>query len=201
MTEVHALWNALGGQGEIPSRAGRFSGPLLVLGGGRSVWDDYAKVRPWKGEIMAVNDIGAHLHDRIRHWVTLHPEYLPGWRTYREKHNYGDRVPPMCHSHKVREGVDVAWALSAVGGTSGLFAVKVGLLLGYDEIVLAGVPMTGDGHYFDPPWYRTEFADRANEMEWRSAIRNLFKGRVTSLSGKTAEWIGAARLELVNCQP
>lgn len=201
MSEVHELWNVLGGRGEIPSRSGCFSGPLLVLGGGRTVWDDYAKVRPWKGEIMAVNDIGAHLHDRIRHWVTLHPEYFPGWRHYREKHNYGDRVPPMCHSQKSREGVDVAWNFAAVGGTSGLFAVKVGLLLGYTEIVLAGVPMTGDGHYFDPPWYKTEFADRANEMEWKSAIRNYFNGRVTSLSGKTADWIGSARLELVNCQP
>jgi hypothetical protein len=199
--EVHKLWRILGGQGAIPSRAGCFSGPLLVLGGGRTVWDDYAKVRPWKGEIMAVNDVGAHLHERIRHWVTLHPEYLPGWRTYREKHNYGDRVPPMCHSSKAREGVDVVWAMSGVGGTSGLFACKIALLLGYTEIVLAGIPMTGDGHYFDPPWQKTEFADRANEQEWRSAIRSYFDGRVTSLSGRTREWIGATRLELVNSEP
>ena len=201
MRDLPQLWRALGGRGEIPSRAGRFSGPLLVLGGGRTVWDDYAKVRPWKGEIMAVNDIGAHLHDRIRHWVTLHSEYLAGWIEYRNRHNYGDRVPAMTHSHKMKPGVDVLWPLSAVGGTSVLFACYVALLLGYDEIVLAGVPMTGDGHYFDPPWYRTEFADRANEIEWKSAIRNIFDGRVTSLSGRTAEWIGRSRLELVNSEP
>lgn len=201
MRDLPQLWRALGGRGEIPSRAGRFSGPLLVLGGGRTVWDDYAKVRPWKGEIMAVNDIGAHLHDRIRHWVTLHSEYLAGWVEYRNRHNYGDLVPAMTHSHKLKPGVDVLWPLSAVGGTSGLFACYIALLLGYDEIVLAGVPMTGDGHYFDPPWYRTEFADRANEIEWKSAIRNIFDGRVTSLSGRTAEWIGRSRLELVNSEP
>ena len=189
MSDLPELWQYLGGRGEPPSRCGKFSGPLLILGGGRTVWEDYAKVRPWKGETMAVNDVGAILHERIRHWVTLHPEYMPGWLHYREKHNYGDRVPAMVHSHKSKPGVDVCWDIQAVGGTSGLFACSVGLLLGYDEIVLAGVPMTGDGHYFDPPWYSTEFEDGANKMEWKRHITNMFKGRVSSLSGKTKEWI------------
>lgn len=192
MSDLPRLWAALGGRGPIPSRAGTFHGPLLILGGGRTVWDDYAKVRPWKGEIMAVNDIGAILHDRIRHWVTLHPEYLPGWIEYRRRHLYGNAVPAMCHSHHPKPGVDMHWPISAVGGTSGLFGCYVGLLLGYDEIVLAGVPMTGDGHFFDPPWVPTEFADKHNENEWKSAIRNIFLGRVTSLSGKTKQWIDAA---------
>jgi hypothetical protein len=189
MSDLPELWRALGGRGEIPSRCGRFSGPLLIIGGGRTIWEDVAKVTPWKGEIMAINDVGAHFHGRIRHWVTLHKEYMPGWKKFRLGHNYGDGVPPMIHSHKAGDGIDTVWPIDAVGGTSGLFAVYVALLLGYDEIVLAGVPMTGDGHFFDPPWVGTEFADRANELEWKSAIRNIFKGRVTSMSGKTRDWI------------
>jgi hypothetical protein len=160
------------------------------MGGGRTVWDDYDRVRPWKGEIMAVNDVGMHLHDRVRHWVTLHPEYLPGWRTYRERHLYGSGVPAMCHSNKDKPGVDVAWRVGNVGGTSGLFACFIGLMLGYHEIVLAGVPMTNDGHYFDPPWYRSDFADRAIQLVWKEAKVNIFAGRVTSLSGLTREWLG-----------
>lgn len=189
MSHLPELWRALGGRGEIPSRCGRFSGPLLVMGGGRTVWDDYAKVRPWKGEIMAVNDIGAHLHDRIRHWVTLHPEYMTGWKKFRLGHHYGDAVPPMIHSHKPGDAIDMVWPLDAVGGTSGLFACYIGLLLGYDEIVLAGIPMDGTGHWFDPPWVSTEFADRATENEWKCAIRQIFKGRVSSLSGHTRDWL------------
>lgn len=185
------IWNVLGGVGEPPSRLGRFAGPpLLIMGGGRTVWEDYARVRPWKGEIMAVNDVGAHLHDRVRHWVTLHPEYFPGWRTYREKHLYGQGVPAMCHSFRQKEGVDVCWKVGNVGGTSGLFACFVGLMLGYTEIVLAGLPMTNDGHYFDPPWYRTDFADKAVSVVWRQARDNIFAGRVKSLSGMTREWLG-----------
>lgn len=184
------VWQALGGQGDPPSRLGTFSGKLLVIGGGRTVWDDYAKIRPWGGEIMAVNDIGAHLHDRIRHWVTLHPEYMPGWRTYREKHLYGQGVPARCHSSKVGEGIDTVWKVGNLGGTSGLFACFVGLMLGYNEIVLAGVPMTNDGHYFDPPWQRTDFQDKGVFAVWKSAQTNILKGRVTSLSGFTRDWLG-----------
>lgn len=199
-----ALWHALGGRGEIPSRAGRFSGPLLIMGGGRvaigngkyeTVWDDFAKVRPWKGEIMCVNDVGMHLHDRVRHWVTLHPEYMPGWMQFRRGHLYGSGDTPMTHSQKDKPGVDVVWPISNVGGTSGLFACFIALLLGYNEIVLAGIPMTGSGHYFDPPWYGSQFQDRANEIVWKEARDRIFEGRVTSLSGLTKQWLGAPKLE------
>jgi len=187
-----AIWQHLGGRGEIPARLGRFSGPLLILGGGRTVWEDFDKVRPWKGETMAVNDIGAHFHERIRHWVTLHPEYLQGWRTYREKHLYGQGVPAMTLSNKDKgAGVDVVWSVDNVGGTSGLFAAFIGLMLGYDEIVLAGIPMDNTGHYFDAPWYRTDNEDRAVNSVWRQARDNIFAGRVKSLSGNTREWLGA----------
>lgn len=155
------------------------------------MWDDYAKVRPWKGEIMCVNDIGAHLHDRSRHWITLHPEYLPGWRHYREKHLYGQGVPAMTHAQKSMPGVDTTWDVQNVGGTSGLFAPLVGLMLGYNEIVLAGVPMDNGGHYFDPPWVPTDNVDKAVTQVWRWARDNVFAGRVKSLSGNTMNWLGA----------
>lgn len=190
MTPVE-LWEALGGRGEPPTRLGRFAGPLLILGGGRTAWTDYEQVKPWRGEIMAVNDIGAHLHDRVRHWVTLHPEYMPGWMAYRKGHLYGSGDSPMTHSNKSKPGIDAVWPVENVGGTSGLFACFVGLLLGYSEIVLAGVTMSNDGHYFDAPWYRTDFEDGAISSVWRQARTNIFKGRVKSLSGQTREWLGA----------
>ena len=203
--ELEKLWTLLGGVGEMPSRAGKFYGPLLVMGSGRTatldkrpgakvyetVWDDFDKVRPWKGEIMCVNDSGMHLHDRVRHWVTLHPEYMPGWMAFRRGHLYGSGDQPMTHSNKAKPGVDVTWNMGQLGGTSGLYACFVGLMLGYTEIVLAGVPMTGSGHYFDPPWYGSPFDDRASEIVWQWAIKNVFEGRVTSLSGNTRKWMGA----------
>ncbi len=198
--ELNKLWEVLGGRGEIPSRAGKFSGPLLIMGSGRvavggglyeTVWDDYARVRPWKGEIMCVNDAGMHLHDRVRHWVTLHPEYMPGWMAFRRGHLYGSGDQPMTHSNKAKPGVDVTWAMGQLGGTSGLYACFVALLLGYNEITLCGVPMTGSGHYFDPPWYGSEFADKPSQSVWKWAALNVFEGRVKSLSGWTKDLLGA----------
>jgi hypothetical protein len=151
-----------------------------------TVWDDYAKVKPWRGEIMCVNDVGQHLHDRVRHWVTLHAEYMPGWMQFRKGHLYGSGDSPQTHGHKSKPGVDVVWDIPAgIAGTSGLFACFVGLLLGYNEITLAGIPMSGSGHYFDPFWY---------ELVWKQARDTIFEGRVTSLSGLTREWLGAPQL-------
>lgn len=187
------IWARLGGTDFVPAMLGRRSGPLLILGGGRCAWEDYGHVRPWKGEIMAVNDIGAHLHDTVAHWVSLHPEYLPGWRNYRQRHCYGNGQVPICHSQLVAEGVDVTWRLGNLGGTSGLYACFIGLMLGYTEIVLAGIPMDNSGHYFDPPWtQQTGFSDdHATKLSWEWAKVEIFGDRVRSLSGWTRDILGA----------
>lgn len=182
------LWRLLGGADPHPAKLGTRRGPLLILGGARCVWDDYAKVRPWKGETMAINDVGQFLHEELAHWVTLHPEYLPGWRFYRERHGYPRGV--TTHAPKAREGVDIVWAYSDVSGTSGLFAVNVALMLGYTEVVLAGVPMDGTGHFFDPPWVEQSDFGRPEAIAWGRA-QDYFAGRVKSLSGNTRRWLGA----------
>lgn len=181
----------------MPALAGRCSGPLAILGGGRSAWDDYAKLRGsevtsrWGGEVMAVNDIGAHVHDVVRHWVTLHPGYFPGWRKYREGHCFGHGQLATHHAHKHCDGVDVAWPMDNLGGASGLFACFIGLMLGYSRIVLAGIPMDNAGHYFDPSWQGTDLADSTSRTVWRQANERWFQGRVKSLSGWTRDVLGA----------
>jgi hypothetical protein len=186
------LWRKLNGPEDPPARLGRHSGALLILGGGAGVWDDYASVRPWGGEIMAVNDIGAFCHDRVTHWVTLHPEFMAGWLEYRRRHCYGEGSKPFVHTFRAHATADAVWPLeAAAGGTSGLFAAFVGLLLGYERIVLAGIPMDGGPHFFDPPWQVTETAARHIVLQWDQARDDFFEGRVKSLSGRTREWLGA----------
>lgn len=186
------IWHRLGGAGEPPRLLGTRQGSLLILGGGRQVWDDYGQVRPsWTGTVAAVNDVGQHLHDRLAHWMTLHPEYLPGWRAYRCGHCYGEGVPPQCHAPRSGPGVDCVWPLGQAGETSGLFACFVGLMLGYERILLAGIPATDEVHYFDPPWQRGSGYDAAITFGvWTWARDHVFAGRVRSLSGKTRDWLG-----------
>jgi hypothetical protein len=91
---------------------------------------------------MAVNDVGCHVHDAVAHWATLHPACALGWKQYRTGHLYGDTTTAVMHAPQWQPGVDCVWSIANIGETSGLFACFVGLMLGYDEIVLAGVRPT-----------------------------------------------------------
>lgn len=190
MKTPEQIWEALGGGGKPPAALGRSYGPLLILGGGATVWEDYARVRPWPGEIMCINDVGQYLHDPVRHWVTLHPEFFPGWRYFREKHLYAAGYSLTCHAQKMCAGVNTVWTIDNIGGSSGLFGTFIGLMLGYERIVLAGIPMDNTRHFFDPPWYGHDLGDRANEIVWREMSQKIFDGRVKSLSGRTRDWLG-----------
>lgn len=195
------IWRRLQGT-EPPGFVGRRSGPLLILGGGRCVWDDWkaatiaVKNRPrvFNGDVMAVNDIGQYLHGMLHHWFTLHPEYMPGWLTFRMGHLYGEGTRPTTHSHKGAPEIDRIWPGAVVGGTSGLAAPLVGLMIGYAPILLAGMPMDASGHFFDPPGEADHGLTEWHVQEaWRAAQRDFFGGRVKSFSGNTREWLGDAR--------
>ena len=175
----------------MPAIANQYSGRLLIMGGARCVWEDLEAIGKFDGHKMAVNDIGSHYHGGIRHWVTLHPDYMAGWMKYRMGHNYGNRGHVQTHSLKHHPDIAHYWPLEEIGGSSGLAAVLIGLLLGYSEIVLAGIPMDGQGHYFDPPKGRSALDGTGQDQPWFWCRDNVFNGRVKSMSGKTKGWLGA----------
>ena len=141
------------------------------------------------GDRMAINDIGQYWHGVVHHWVTLHPEYMPGWRFFRERHCYGEGKRAETHSNRAKPEIDRVWDCANVGGCSGLWACHVALMLGYTDILLAGVPMDNSGHFFDPPQYGSEHIDKAQDMVWRQSVANVFAGRVRSCSGRTRQWL------------
>ena len=183
------FWKNRAGRGDPPKELGSCSGPLLILGGARCVWDDYAKVRPWPHDLMVINDLGSTLHDPFQHWVTLHGNYAADWKRYRLRH--GGHKEYLFHSKSGAPHTDVVWNFAHSGSVSGLFACFIALLLGYDRIILAGCPQDGQGHYFDPPWEQhKDFSRASNEGPWTKALP-ILAGKVTSLSGRTREWLGS----------
>jgi hypothetical protein len=177
---------------KLPEIAGRYGGPLLIMGGGRCVWEDLERIdSAFGGNRMAVNDIMAYYQGEIMHGVSLHPEYLPGWIKFRQGHNFGNGAHVFTHSNRrVGEYPECLWDLDNLGGTSGLFAIFIAFLMGYKSIVLAGIPMDGSGHFFDPHWIETDFSSMTQFQVWTWARDNIFKGRVKSLSGNTRRWLG-----------
>lgn len=193
----------MGGNAGVPLREGAvcpvpahtFSGAILIMGGAACLWNDLKALGDWPHDRMAVNDIGSHWHHPLRHWATLHPDYLPGWMHYRMGHNYGSGGHVFTHTILGRNGdqhVQHKWPILDIGGSSGLFAVFIALLMGYERVVLAGMPIDGTPHYFDPPWATGAALDGgAEEIVWCEQRDRTFAGRVTSLSGRTRQWLGA----------
>ena len=72
----------------------------------------------------------------------------------------------------------------------------VGLALGYERIIIAGIPLDGNGHFFDPPGAITkQFTGTNIKMEWDNARDKYFNGRVKSLSGNSRDWLGEPPIE------
>lgn len=193
-------FNGIRGKGESPPPcAGNFKGLAVVMATGRCVWDDLARFNPehHKADVIAVNNMILHWKNRVHHGVSLHAEEPPLWRKLRQQ--YGcDNNHVTCHAARPSRdpqimNCDYIWDLlgCARAGTSSLFAVAVGIALGYSRIVLAGVPLDDKGHFYDPPGLVFKcFGSTSVRNQWQTAQEVFFKNRVRSLSGWTRELLG-----------
>lgn len=194
---------------QLPKEANSESGKLLIVGGARCVWDDLSQVNVTHYDVMCINDIGVHLPVWIEHWYSNHADCLPWWKTCRAFH-YGDvlsREKPdlfkmhSCFGGKIKWPSDemarvVKWPWPG-HGSSGLNAAYTGLGLGYENILLAGLPYDNDGHYFDAPEGHSILNERNKWIKfagfrklWEQARDHIFEGRVRSLSGVTKDVLG-----------
>lgn len=183
-------------QGELPGIAGTKSGPLLVCCTAACVWDDLRSFNYDGYDVMAIADMMTYFPGPLAHGVSLHDDWMMSYafqQFYRGSHA---NWPPMkTHSGistKKNDWVKYVWPLHRDGGTSGLFGVLIGLLMGYDRIVVAGSPLDDGPHFWEPPWIKREFYGRPTILkEWERARDAVFDGRVKSLSGNTRELLGA----------
>ncbi|WP_414461810.1 hypothetical protein [Hyphomicrobium sp. DY-1] len=188
----------------IPGLAANYAGnsPLprpkrcLVLGGGASVWTD-AEAALDLAEfdfVIAANDIGAHWAGKIDVFCSLHPEKLEGWIRARREKGHPDGFTTW--AHKKIAGCPVDRATSDWKGSSGLFAVKIARELGYERIVLCGVPMSAEGaHFFDDnPWdasktFRQAWINRRAEIA--PYVRSMSGWSRSMLGEPSSDWLAA----------
>lgn len=192
--------NGIKGYGEMPAIAGTFSGPLVILGGAPCIWDDLAQVTLDDVDYLAINFTGFFAHRNIRHWANRHPEDLPHYvALYQETYcpTESDNANYNFFAHLFRSHVythapqdaEVNWQFVQEKGSSAMFAVQVGLALGYAPIWLAGVPLDNSGRFGSPPWITSfDYAGHYQEA-WQDALP-LLQGRVKSFSGWTRELLG-----------
>lgn len=163
----------------------------LVLGGGANVWKDVATARTL-GEFVgcvACNDAGVDWPEHLDAFVSLHPPKVQAWRNRREAKGHPPAKVYIANAQDV--GVDrvepYRWPEMKTSGSSGLYATKIALELGFDRVVLCGVPLTNEAHYFDSKAWK-----QANSFKeaWLAVKDARLLGRVKSFSGWTAEQLG-----------
>lgn len=195
---------------------------LLVVGSAPCLFEDVAAAKRLYPEAhtLTVNEACGAL-PRIEHMLAGHTAKAEVFVAYR-KEKFPDEPMPRVHAswHRLQEapkadypsvtdwhGGDVITGAASAGK-----AIRIGLKLGYDQVILCGCPMNGGG-YFNPG--ETEKMDRASWrvsgkaqrigydktqnhrtiIRYRAKFAELAKtewaGRVFSMSGWTREILGA----------
>lgn len=189
----------------IPDIAWTYKGLLVIAAGAACVWDDLerfgcrSKVRNGSvhvpdGHLMCINSIGMDMPGEVVHWYSNDATLLEAWSKARRPEHviHWDknlsRWPIKYHSYSEKWGT--YWPVQG-HGTSLLNGIFVGLLLGYEPIVICGGPLDDTPHYHDPPWRRTNFTREHNPKKWQTAYDRVLKGRVFSMSGNSRELLGA----------
>lgn len=187
---------------QYPDIEGSESGPCLVVGGAACVWAD---IRPFQAEyggkfggkfdVICVNDIGMHFPGPVKHLYSNNVGFLKKWRDAR-RDQFCSTYGFIQHLHSNHKG-HLFWPWPG-SGTSALGAVYTALALGYDEIILCGVPLDDSPHYFDAPWRQSSFTKQvplkgSGQIKyWAHAAEHIFQGKVTAQSGRLQELLGEA---------
>ena len=167
----------------------------LVLGGAACLHDDIAAYTGPVDGVVACNDAGAECPGHLDAWVTLHPAFLltKGWLAKRAERGYPaaarlvahDEINRPVHRAKFPEGLeftDYRFPGQTISGSSGLFAAKVALMdLGFGRVVLCGVPMVVQPHFYGGEAWRKAEDFRA---AWLS-VPEEYRARMRSMSGWT----------------
>jgi hypothetical protein len=185
--------NGIRGLGTPPDCVNQKSGELIVLGSAACIWEDYYKARKiFPGaDLMTINLTACFWFQKlcdkaiyIHHWASLDPAFFE----LRDAYLLGET---WTHCITKTPRVDHRWNVKA-DGSSGLFGVRVGLGLGYQKIILAGIPMTPMPHLYDFPETRLDWPDQSHVRDsWLWSVENEFQGRVKSCSGWSRELLGS----------
>jgi len=179
---------------EMPFVAGSCSGTLVVAGAGHTLFDDIARLGKIEADWMAINEAGFGLPFKFQHWASMHPQMFQHWaliRGYRiENGTYVPKDKWHCHGNSKWPLVRTVWQFADQMGSSGLYGVRIGLLLGYERIILVGCPYEGH-RFFDPPGYEDAVNITTNcGLEPWETLAKICNGRVKSMSGHTRRILG-----------
>ena len=157
---------------------------FIALGGAECVWRDYKKARTLcpHTDVGAVNEAGINYEGRLTLWATLHPEKAAKWHKAREQAGRNSDFLAVSHKRVAGARVDEIYPETSKG-SSGLYLCEIAIALGYQRIIVCGMPMDDRPHFFDEKRWMDFRAYRKGWLQASSKIR--------SMSGWTREVLGA----------
>ncbi len=171
---------------------------LLVIAAGRCVWDDLANIIPrLKHEKLPFETMG------INYMIFLYDgklDYAASWhfdwsgmavklRTYR-----GQLNKPILYGPKPYEGVDKVERFHGTSiESSGMYGSYIGLRMGFDKIILVGIPFDDSGHFWQRP--QTERTRSRFSYSWPAKkswdkLRDDCDDKIRAVSGSLIECFG-----------
>lgn len=113
--------------------------PLVVIGTGPTMWEDIAKISV-DCDYMAVNKAAVLFTRPIKYMCSLHWENIAKMK--HERNCVGGNSSYTTFSKIKDEGVDKVFHFLMMSGSSGLYGIMIGKVLGYEKIILCGIPLT-----------------------------------------------------------
>ena len=107
---------------------------------------------------------------------------------------------PILIAPKLEDGVDSAVKFdSGKVSTSGMYAPAVGIHLGYEKIILAGIPFDNTGHFYRPITVPNDFYGEFTKVKEKWAeLRRRSKNKIRAVSGNLVECFGELTDEWLN---
>lgn len=192
----------------LPPIAGKYKGRrLIIVADAACVWDDLERfgcrndagrgcVTKFGWDFMTINKMVETFPGAIEHCYSNEPALLDAFIAARRA-EYVREFSPIGHTHSCNKGAQWRWPWTG-RGSSLLGGVVVGLGLGYEQIVICGGPLDNSPHNGEPPWRKTAFLKREVPDDFKGCenshwaeLRPTFRGRVTSMSGRTRAWLGS----------
>lgn len=185
--------------------ADRKADVLLITGDGKTLPDDLKRFLDMgiKHEVMCLGRSIQLYPFEVDHYADVDAD-AGKWVVENLQKNHPEKGKPITHTLGDVPWFDVGWEIEDCPiqsddilwhGSSALFAVLIGLAMGYSKIVLAGCPMDSKGHwYFPDETYGPKWTFESYQSWFEFAATEESK-KVKSLSGYTKQLLGNFSIE------
>lgn len=173
----------------------------LILGGALNVFEDVERaldLAPFDG-VIAAKRVGVQWPGRLDAWASLHGDMFIKDIADRAAAGLPQAVRHFVYEdepllHDLFERLPYRFEGQTLSGSSGLFAVKVALALGYDRNVLCGMPLVREGGKIEkgPLWdgaqsFRTGFVQARRHIA--PFVRSMSGWTKLELGAPDAAWL------------